>query len=246
MNSPTTPIPNAVLEKVREALEFYAGKRDSEWLKHVCDTYSGETVTLEWNGDTQDEPQEVAEKALTALTNAIAATQPTETGKSAVSPFYEYTAELMGLKYDTIGEKAEKINEVVNRIQTEARMSPPEPRNGWVWVPKEPTEAMLKRGICFLHADEHIPSLLGAYTAMLAVVPQLPNSNGWQPIETAPKDRIIEVKTATGDIHKTSWREISGGYWPDLDSDPRCDVRDVVAWRDVIKPASPPCVGGNG
>mgnify|MGYP001597417069 CR=1 FL=1 len=38
-----------------------------------------------------------------------------------------------------------------------------------VVVPLEPTEAMLKAGIKFLHIDEHTPSLRGAYRAMLAV-----------------------------------------------------------------------------
>ena len=38
-------------------------------------------------------------------------------------------------------------------------------------VPREPTEAMLKAGLAFLHIDEHAPSLLGAYRAMLAAAP---------------------------------------------------------------------------
>ena len=53
--------------RLREALEFYAGHRDGKWDEwHVCDSYSGAGALFDWNGDTQDDPWEVARKALAA------------------------------------------------------------------------------------------------------------------------------------------------------------------------------------
>lgn len=52
-------------ERMAEALKFYAGLKDGgEWADHVCDSYSGQTHTFDWNGEIQDEPDEVAKTAL--------------------------------------------------------------------------------------------------------------------------------------------------------------------------------------
>ena len=56
-----------IIDKMGDALEFYAGKRDGKWVDHVCDSYSGLRYAFDWNGDTQDEPYEVAERALSLI-----------------------------------------------------------------------------------------------------------------------------------------------------------------------------------
>ncbi len=54
--------------KLREALSHYARRyRDGKvwnWMDWVCDKYSGLAWHFDWNGDEQDEPWEIAEKAL--------------------------------------------------------------------------------------------------------------------------------------------------------------------------------------
>lgn len=55
------------LDKACEALEFYAGNKDGKWESHVCDSWSGLNFIFDWNGDTQDEPNEVAIKALAEI-----------------------------------------------------------------------------------------------------------------------------------------------------------------------------------
>ena len=55
------------LDKACEALEFYAGTKDGKWVDHVCDSYSGLNYAFDWNGDTQDEPHEVAVKAIAEI-----------------------------------------------------------------------------------------------------------------------------------------------------------------------------------
>lgn len=55
------------LKVAEDALEFYAGTKDGKWVDHVCDSYSGLNYAFDWNGDTQDEPHEVAVKALAEI-----------------------------------------------------------------------------------------------------------------------------------------------------------------------------------
>lgn len=56
-----------------EALRFYSTAPEEkingqiEWNPHVCDSYSGRVYAPDWDGDIQDEPNEIAAKALAAL-----------------------------------------------------------------------------------------------------------------------------------------------------------------------------------
>jgi len=62
--------------------------------------------------------------------------------------------------------------------------------DGWVLVPREPTEAMLVNGrealLPLVRLDSYGP-LIGVWQDMLATAPA-PPVDGWQPIETAPRD----------------------------------------------------------
>lgn len=56
-------------DRLVEALEFYEGKGGIkaghiEWNPHVCDKYSGLGYAPDWDGNVQDEPWEVASRAL--------------------------------------------------------------------------------------------------------------------------------------------------------------------------------------
>lgn len=55
--------------RLREALSLYARRYDKDgkccnWRQWVWDSYSGESSHFDWHGDEQDEPWEIAEKAL--------------------------------------------------------------------------------------------------------------------------------------------------------------------------------------
>lgn len=56
------------LDMASEALKFYAAYPDNEfktkWQNHVCDSWSGQTDTFDWDGALQDEPFEIAREAL--------------------------------------------------------------------------------------------------------------------------------------------------------------------------------------
>lgn len=60
------------LEVALTALKFYGkhGAPDSEWVNHVCDSYSGLVSAFDWLGEIQDEPWEVAEKAIAEILGA--------------------------------------------------------------------------------------------------------------------------------------------------------------------------------
>lgn len=57
-------------QKLVEALEFYSTDTNEkvigqiEWNPHVCDQYSGLMYAPDWDGSLQDEPNEIALKAL--------------------------------------------------------------------------------------------------------------------------------------------------------------------------------------
>lgn len=62
---------NAENARLREALKFYGKSHpQGEWIDHVCDSYSGLAYAFDWPGDVQDEPWEVAERALSRQVTA--------------------------------------------------------------------------------------------------------------------------------------------------------------------------------
>jgi hypothetical protein len=71
-----SPELDAAYAECERALKFYSGqlqyegKNYIEWNPHVCDSYSGLRYAPDWPGDLQDEPGEIAEKALAALKKA--------------------------------------------------------------------------------------------------------------------------------------------------------------------------------
>jgi len=54
--------------------------------------------------------------------------------------------------------------------------------DGWVLAPREPTEAMVDAGYQAMFNHDNVVDI---YRAMLAAAPPV---DGWQPIETAPRD----------------------------------------------------------
>jgi len=50
------------IERLRKALQVYA--HEEYWTMEAIDSYSGEIAMFDWPGDLQDEPYEIAQKAL--------------------------------------------------------------------------------------------------------------------------------------------------------------------------------------
>ena len=62
-----------IIKEMQKALQFYSTKtnemidRQIEWRPHACDSYSGTQYAPDWDGDMQDEPGEIAQKALASV-----------------------------------------------------------------------------------------------------------------------------------------------------------------------------------
>lgn len=60
----------AEVERLRSALSHYARRYETDtkecwnWKDRVCDSYSGSVSHFDWNAHEQEEPWEIAEKAL--------------------------------------------------------------------------------------------------------------------------------------------------------------------------------------
>lgn len=138
-SSPTTPIPNAVIEKVREARELYADTRDGVW-EYKDEAMAGKVAAQmrsaeEWVAIGISEGLSCYPTALNVFVqriqqDAIAATQPTDTGKSAEFSDAVKAATLEILELVNQGRAGKTIfqGDIAKIIQ---RCAPPEPRNGW-------------------------------------------------------------------------------------------------------------------
>src|SRR5690606_36923841 len=84
---------------------------------------------------------------------------------------------------------------------------------GWVLVPKEPTREMAiaaAKALDDITVDDPKAAAwdaMRAYRAMLSAAPTPPVDDGWQPIETAPRDGT--------DVLLWDGEEIFVGYWSD-------------------------------
>lgn len=83
----------------------------------------------------------------------------------------------------------------------------------WVMVPREPTEAMLAAALAAPNERSFDAEVTGLYRAMLSASPSPPKSDGpgedgWQPIETAPKDGTW-ILAQTGMIADEKWAYLS-------------------------------------
>ena len=110
--------------------------------------------------------------------SAVAAPEPQQ--EPAVEPVaqrYPTITRLADMSQTTVGYQgpvlvAEAVACLRELQSSHASAAQPAVEEGFVLVPREPTDEMVRAGIRFLHADEHEPALIGAYRAMLAAAPK--------------------------------------------------------------------------
>lgn len=85
------------------------------------------------------------------------------------------------------------------------RRSAPAVPDGWVMVPRRPDENM-KSAVRDIAGPEALAYALAGWNTFISAAPAAPN--GWQPIETAPKDRPIAIEYKSG----SGWK-VTGAQW---------------------------------
>lgn len=114
------------------------------------------------------------------ILDEVSATQPTELGKSGEDEklIADLEREADGLETCSIELGKKPITNPVTLLRIAAKRiqaAPPEPRNGWQWVPKEPTQKMVTCGkITSDFGDGSFRSPQEIYKAMLAAAPKEP------------------------------------------------------------------------
>lgn len=122
---------------------------------------------------------------------SLVAAQPGQGEREAPAPDAELWQHNIGILSTT-----HKTPEQATRTQ------PPAQPEGWVMVPREPTEAMVRNSndLIYSMSESHVSYLKRLYAAMLAATPQAPGADKGEAMEKIRKDfaEIYAAKDTDG------------------------------------------------